>query len=113
MASLGALLLIATGIILVASKLEKVKLFWLLPIALLSYSLIATHLRNWDYESEISLWQASIRQAPDNSRAWNNLGYAYLLAHQNVQAKLAFEKALQLDESNYKAFYNLQQLKDK
>jgi tetratricopeptide (TPR) repeat protein len=111
MASIGTLLLIATGTILVANKLTKYKLDWLLLITLLNYTLFTCYSRNWDYESEINLWQASIYQGSNNSRVWNNLGYAYLLAHQNEQAKAAFLHALQLDESNYKAFYNFQQLK--
>jgi tetratricopeptide (TPR) repeat protein len=78
---------------------------------MLSYSLLATWQRNWDYENEITLWQASVRQAPNHPRAWNNLGYAYKLDKQNEKAITAFENALKLDSSNYKAFYNLQQLK--
>ena len=78
---------------------------------ILGYSLLSTWLRNWDYENEITLWQASVRQAPNNTRAWNNLGYAYKLNKQNDKAKLAFENALKIDANNYKAFINLQQLK--
>jgi Flp pilus assembly protein TadD len=80
-------------------------------VLILGYSLLATWLRNWDYENEITLWQASVRQAPNNARAWNNLGYAYKLDKQNEKAINAFENALKLDDSNYKAYYNLQQLK--
>jgi protein O-mannosyl-transferase len=72
---------------------------------------VMTHLRNWDYETEITLWRASIDQAPQNARAWNNLGYAYMLDKQNEKAMNAFENALKLDDTNYKAYYNLQQLK--
>ena len=70
-----------------------------------------TWLRNWDYESEISLWQANIKQQPSNARAWNNLGYAYMQDKQDEKAIHAFENALELDPTQHKAFYNLQQFR--
>ena len=69
-----------------------------------------TWLRNWDYESEITLWQANIKQQPSNASAWNNLGYAYLQDKQTEKAMLAFKNALELDPTQHKAYYNLQQL---
>ena len=111
MASFAALLLLATALVKIASQTKKYKLFWILPMLILGYSLLSTWLRNWDYENEITLWQASVRQAPNNTRAWNNLGYAYKLNKQNDKAKLAFENALKIDANNYKAFINLQLLK--
>jgi tetratricopeptide (TPR) repeat protein len=111
LASIGALLLLATALVTLANRAKIYRLFWLLPVLILGYSLLATWLRNWDYENEITLWQASVRQAPNNARAWNNLGYAYKLDKQNEKAINAFENALKLDDSNYKAYYNLQQLK--
>ena len=111
MASIAALLLLATALVTLANRAKLVNLFWILPVLILGYCLLATWLRNWDYENEITLWQASVRQAPNNTRAWNNLGYAYKLNKQNNKAKLAFENALKIDANNYKAFINLQQLK--
>ena len=111
MPSIAALLLLATAMVTLANRVKKYKLFWILPMLILGYSLLSTWLRNWDYENEITLWQASVRQAPNNTRAWNNLGYAYKLNKQNDKAKLAFENALKIDANNYKAFINLQQLK--
>ena len=111
MPSIAALLLLATALVKLVNRTKIVKLFWILPVLILGYCLLATWLRNWDYENEITLWQASVRQAPNNTRAWNNLGYAYKLNKQNDKAKLAFENALKIDANNYKAFINLQQLK--
>ena len=111
MASFGAILLVSIMVFAAAKRLQKIGLFWLIPVALTSYCLVMTHLRNWDYETEITLWHASVDQAPQNARAWNNLGYAYMLDKQNEKAMNAFENALKLDDTNYKAYYNLQQLK--
>jgi protein O-mannosyl-transferase len=113
MASIGTLLLFAAGIVKVTRNIKTAQFITVIAALLLVGSLVATWLRNWDYENEVTLWQASIRQAPNNARAWNNLGYAYKLNKQNDAAISAFENALKLDDTNYKAYYNLQELKQK
>lgn len=42
----------------------------------------------------------------------SNLGYAYIQNKENEKAIHAFENALELDQSNDKAYYNLQQLRE-
>ena len=65
-----------------------------------------TILRNRDYATEISLWKDTVKKSPDKARVHNNLGYAYLLAHCDNQARREFAAALQLDPDNYKARFN-------
>ena len=115
LASMGTLMLAAVGIIQLATYLSVKSIALRMVVYTLTASWIlamgaGTWLRNWDYESEVSLWQANIKQQPNNARAWNNLGYAYMQAKQDEKAMLAFKNALELDEGNVKAFYNLQQL---
>jgi protein O-mannosyl-transferase len=110
MASIGVLLLFSAAIVTLINQLKIQRFFWLIAVLIFAYCLANNWVRNWDYENEVTLWQASINQAPNNARAWNNLGYAYKLDKQNEKAKHAFENALKLDEHNDKAFYNLQQL---
>ena len=64
--------------------------------------------RSADYQTEISLWQASLRQNRNNPRAWNNLGYAFHLAGDDIKAKDCYENALILNPKYQKASYNLQ-----
>lgn len=71
-----------------------------------------TVLRNMDYANEIALWENTVKQSPDKARVHNNLGYAYLLAHRNIEARREFTTALQLDPEYYKARYNLYLLDD-
>jgi hypothetical protein len=110
LASFAPILLASACVIFFSERLKKLKL--MPPAGLILLVLWAAWLRNWDYESEVSLWQSSLRQEANNSRAWNNLGYAYLQANKKQEAKNAFENALKLDENNHKAFYNLKELHD-
>jgi protein O-mannosyl-transferase len=53
--------------------------------------------RNVEYRSELSLWQATIRCAPKNARAFNNLGVAYEHAGEWLQARGAYAQAIALE----------------
>jgi Flp pilus assembly protein TadD len=72
-----------------------------------------TVLRNQDYASEIRLWEDTVIKSPDKARVHNNLGYAYMLARRNDEARREFTTALQLDPRLYKARYNLFRLDGK
>jgi tetratricopeptide (TPR) repeat protein len=63
--------------------------------------------RQLDYRSEIALWEASLREAPWNARAHNNLGYAYYLAGRRADARREFRAALVFDPRYEKARLNL------
>jgi hypothetical protein len=63
--------------------------------------------RQLDYRDEITLWEASVRSAPWNARAHNNLGYAYYEAGRKREAKREFQTALFLDRTEKKAKANL------
>lgn len=108
LASVAPILLASVYVINLSEKLKKLKL--MPPVALILLALVASWVRNWDYESEITLWQSSLRNEANNSRAWNNLGYAYLQAGKKIEAKNAFEFALKLDENNVKALVNLKNM---
>jgi tetratricopeptide (TPR) repeat protein len=62
--------------------------------------------RQLDYASEIRLWESSVQLAPGNSRAHNNLGYAYQLEGRTAEARREYDTALFLDPANRKARYN-------
>ena len=71
-----------------------------------------TLLRNQVYRDEISLWQDTALKSPNKARVHNNLGHAYLLAHQHDSARSEFIRALELDPAMYQARYNLYRLDD-
>ena len=84
-----------------------------LSVAIAATFAAASIHRQMDYWSEIALWEASVRESPWNSRAHNNLGYAYYLAGRRVDARREMETALLFDPKNEKARANLSLLDSK
>ena len=72
-----------------------------------------TSLRNHDYQTEILLWENTVIQSPNKARTHNNLGYAYMLAGRNLDARREFTTALKIEPEHIKAQYNLLRLKSK
>lgn len=66
-----------------------------------------TFLRNLDYLDERTLWERTVEQSPDKSRAWNNLGIACQQAGDADCARAAFRRAVALDPDNLRARSNL------
>ena len=66
--------------------------------------------RQLDYGSEVRLWEASVREAPDNARARNNLGLAYQEAGRREEAVEQYRTALRLRPDHIKAGVNLRLL---
>jgi protein O-mannosyl-transferase len=52
--------------------------------------------RNQDYQSGIAIWTNTIRERPQNGRAWNNLGYSYYRAGQLDSAVACVRRAIEL-----------------
>ncbi len=82
----------------------------LVALALLLTFASLTLLRNQVYANEISLWEDTAAKSPHKARVHNNLGYAYLLAHREEDARREFTTALQLDSQLHKARNNLLRL---
>jgi Flp pilus assembly protein TadD len=64
--------------------------------------------RQLEYRSEVRLWEAAVREAPWNARAYNNLGYARLQAGDREGALRAYREALAFDPQDETARYNLE-----
>jgi hypothetical protein len=75
--------------------------------ALLAVFAASSILRQFDYSSEVALWEASVRLAPWNARAHNNLGYAYQMAVRPDEARREYQAALYLEPGQGKARLNL------
>lgn len=82
----------------------------LIVIGLAAVGIVYTHQRNLDYRDEISLWRQTSALDAGNARAWNNLGWAYLLAGRRAEARLAFERTLAIEPDHLQAQRNLRYL---
>lgn len=80
------------------------------PVLLLALPITAgafTIARNRVYQSEIALWEDTVRKSPAKARVWNNLGYAYFLEGRKEEAQSAFLAALALQPNYPRARANL------
>jgi protein O-mannosyl-transferase len=69
---------------------------WLPGAVLLGLSVLTVR-RNLDYTSELALWQSTVRCAPKNPRAFNNLGVAHERSGNLHLARAAFARAIALE----------------
>jgi protein O-mannosyl-transferase len=106
LASVGMLMLLTVLLVRTFQYLPKLLSLILVLIPLI-YLGLANLYRATDYQTEITLWQSSLIQNRYNSRAWNNLGYAYQLAGDHAKAKGCYENALILNHNHQKALHNL------
>jgi tetratricopeptide (TPR) repeat protein len=92
------------------SGLTRRRLALALAVGIIAVLALATMLRNRDYTSEVSLWQATAEASPRKPRVWNNLGYAREIAGNKAGAREAYLRALALDPDYVKARINLSRL---
>lgn len=79
-------------------------------LALCALLAILSASRQLDYRTEIALWETSVREAPWNARAHNNLGYARALSGDGEGAARAYRAALLFGPVGGRAAYNLEAL---
>jgi protein O-mannosyl-transferase len=63
--------------------------------------------RNRDYESNIALWEKTVKSVPDNPFAHNSLGSAYFDKHDLLNAEIEFKHAIALNDHYVQAYSNL------
>jgi NADH:ubiquinone oxidoreductase subunit K len=107
LAALGPFLLLALGV-----EYARARYPWIGVLALVLPASLAvlTSGRNREYRSEVALWRATVRVAPHNVRAWNNLGWAWQLAGCWAAAEAAYDEALRLVPGHAGVRANLQAL---
>ncbi|RMF94625.1 MAG: tetratricopeptide repeat protein [Candidatus Schekmanbacteria bacterium] len=80
------------------------KIFFIIIIILFS---IMTFNRNLLYRDAISLWSDAVKKAPQNARAYGNLGYSYQAAGYPYKAIKYLMQSLSLDPYYPATYYNL------
>lgn len=97
--------------LLIAFALQRLITHWprtgtLGTAALILFLVIGTQQRNRIYHSEIAFWQNVVTRNPDNSRAYNNLGYAHARSGDFNAAWDAYSQALTLQPDDYTVHFN-------
>ncbi|MBN1516199.1 tetratricopeptide repeat protein [Candidatus Sumerlaeota bacterium] len=81
------------------------------PEAKLDVELANLMIKQKKYDDALDLLRDVIKEEPDNSLAYYNMGIAYQLQEKFGAAAAAYEQAVRLDRNNAKAFNNLGVLK--
>jgi tetratricopeptide (TPR) repeat protein len=101
---IGYSLFLASGLYyLLKEKRIKVMII-ILSLLVVCYS-IMTHVRNFVWKDEFSLWDDTVRKSPLKARTYNNRGIAYQNKGNIDQAVLDYNKAIEIN-SNYALAYN-------
>ncbi|XP_051546267.1 protein O-mannosyl-transferase TMTC3-like [Myxocyprinus asiaticus] len=79
--SMGFCVLVAHGIKMLSQRGCLKKMSWLLIGFLLTTLAVKTFNRNWDWESEYTLFTSALKVNRNNAKLWNNVGHA--LENQN------------------------------
>ncbi len=110
-ANVGAFLAVGSLLAPYANRRRAPRWFMQLAGASTLALLALTLRRNLEYRSEVKLWEATVRDAPANPRAQNNLGVAYELEGRLVEARIAYTRALVLEPRFTAARANLERVK--
>nr|MBE5727512.1 putative transmembrane and TPR repeat-containing protein CG4050-like [Cucujiformia] len=106
MPSMGFCMLVAFGWGFVHEKLSK-KLSWaLLSLLILSHA-AKTHLRNWDWEDEYTVFMSGLRVNQRNAKLFNNVGHALESQARYQEALIFFQTAVSVQEDDVGAHINV------
>ncbi|XP_072160483.1 protein O-mannosyl-transferase Tmtc3 [Bemisia tabaci] len=107
MPSMGFCLLVGCGFGFLLEKGRYKKLIWLgMAILLLSHG-TKTYVRNWDWESEYSIFTAGLRVNQRNAKLYNNVGHALESQGRFQEALNYFQKAVSVQEDDIGAHINV------
>ncbi|MGQ0577984.1 MAG: tetratricopeptide repeat protein [Betaproteobacteria bacterium] len=69
--------------------------------------------RNETYRSEVTFWEDAAAKSPGKARVFNNLGFVYQQAGRREEAEQAYLRALELDPKHPRAYWNLENLRER
>ncbi|XP_026467394.1 transmembrane and TPR repeat-containing protein CG4050-like [Ctenocephalides felis] len=103
MPSMGFCMLVGYGWYLLPGR----KLAWWLLAATLAAHAIRTHRRNWDWESEYSIFMAGLKVNQNNAKLFNNVGHALESQGRYVEALHYFHTAVSVQPDDVGAHINV------
>ncbi|XP_044748046.1 protein O-mannosyl-transferase Tmtc3 [Coccinella septempunctata] len=106
MPSMGFCLLVAYGWSSMHEKLNK-KISWGLISLLIIAHASKTHLRNWDWEDEYSVFMSGLRVNQRNAKLFNNVGHALESQGKYEEALIFFKTAVTVQKDDVGAHINV------
>nr|NVI79239.1 putative transmembrane and TPR repeat-containing protein CG4050-like protein [Cucujiformia] len=106
MPTMGFCMLVAYGWGIVHDKLNK-KLSWSLLALLIVSHASKTHLRNWDWEDEYTVFMSGLRVNQRNAKLFNNVGHALESQARYQEALIFFQTAVSVQEDDVGAHINV------
>ncbi|CAI9583375.1 unnamed protein product [Staurois parvus] len=105
--SMGFCMLVAHGWKKLASKSGLRKMSWIfLALVLLTHAM-KTFNRNWDWESEYTLFMSALKVNKNNAKLWNNVGHALENEKNYVKALKFFKQATHVQPDDIGAHMNV------
>jgi protein O-mannosyl-transferase len=106
MPSMGFCLIIAYGIYLLSEKCSK-KVIWLCMALFIASHSVKTWTRNWDWESEYSIFMSGLRVNTRNAKLFNNVGHALEVEGNFNEALKYFQAAVRVQKDDIGAWINV------
>ncbi|KAM3869869.1 protein O-mannosyl-transferase TMTC3 [Diretmus argenteus] len=105
--SMGFCVLVAHGFRIVSHKGHLKRISWLMIGVLLTTHAVKTFNRNWDWESEYTLFTSALKVNKNNAKLWNNVGHALENQNNYEKALRYFLQATQVQPDDIGAHMNV------
>nr|MBE5727525.1 putative transmembrane and TPR repeat-containing protein CG4050-like [Cucujiformia] len=106
MPSMGFCMLVSFGWTTIHEKINK-KISWFLLVLLIASHASKTHLRNWDWEDEYSIFMSGLRVNQRNAKLFNNVGHALESLEKYEDALIFFKTAVNVQADDVGAHINV------
>nr|NVI79150.1 putative transmembrane and TPR repeat-containing protein CG4050-like protein [Cucujiformia] len=106
MPSMGFCMLVAFGWSIVHERINKKISVCLLALLVVSHA-AKTHVRNWDWEDEYSIFMSGLRVNQRNAKLFNNVGHALENQARYQEALMFFKTAVNVQEDDVGAHINV------
>ncbi|XP_044136427.1 protein O-mannosyl-transferase TMTC3 isoform X1 [Bufo gargarizans] len=106
--SMGFCILVAHGWKKLSSKSSRLrKLSWIFLALVLFTHAVKTFNRNWDWESEYTLFMSALKVNKNNAKLWNNVGHALENEKNYAKALKFFKQATHVQPDDIGAHMNV------
>ncbi|XP_053318277.1 protein O-mannosyl-transferase TMTC3 [Spea bombifrons] len=105
--SMGFCILVAHGWKKLSCKSKLKKLSWIFLALVLFTHAMKTFNRNWDWESEYTLFMSALKVNKNNAKLWNNVGHALENEKNYAKALRFFKQATQVQPDDIGAHMNV------